>query len=148
MIRSLAACLVLAALAAPAQAQQTGPDGQSAAFGPAHPLLKSQAVVTGNIVRVGDLVENAGIIANVPIFRAPDLGATGVVPVDAVIEAVRAHALIGLDTGGLNEVVVTRASREIPVADIEASVARALSVRFNLGDVTDIQVRFERDPRV
>ena len=34
------------------------------------------------------------------------------VSADAVAEAVRAHALIGLDTGGLSEVVVTRASRD------------------------------------
>src|SRR5260221_7284538 len=73
------------------------------------PVLKSAAIVTGDIVRVGDLVENAGIIANVAIFRAPDLGFTGNVPASAVVEAVRAHALVGLDTGGINEVAVTRA---------------------------------------
>jgi flagella basal body P-ring formation protein FlgA len=111
------------------------------------PQLKSEALVTGGIVRVGDLIDNAGIIANVAIFRAPDLGATGVVPAESVVEAVRAHALVGLDTNGISEVVVTRASREIPVADVEASVARALSARFNLGDAKEITVAFERDPR-
>ena len=70
-------------------------------------------------MRIGDLVENAGIVANVPIFRAPDLGRTGTVPADAVVEAVRPHALIGLDTGGLTEVVVTRASRTIAAKEIE-----------------------------
>ena len=78
------------------------------------PVLKAEATVTGDIVRIGDLVEHAGIVAKVPIFRAPDLGSTGTVPADAVIEAVRNHALIGLDTGGVSEVVVTRASRTIP----------------------------------
>jgi flagella basal body P-ring formation protein FlgA len=115
---------------------------------PARPVLKAEATITGNIVRVGDLVENAGIIANVAIFRAPDLGQTGTVPAETVVEAVRAHALIGLNTAGIGEVVVTRASRAIPVAEIEQSVARALSVRFNLGNVKDIAVAFERDPRV
>lgn len=113
---------------------------------PARPVLKAEALVTGGIVRVGDLIDNAGIIANVAIFRAPDLGATGVVPADAVVEAVRAHALVGLDTNGLTEVVVTRAAREIPVADVEAAVARSLSARFNLGDAKEITVKFERDP--
>src|SRR5665647_1840544 len=78
------------------------------------PVLKSDALVTGGIVRVGDLVDNAGIIANVAIFRAPDLGLTGVVPADAVVEAVRTHGLVGLDTNGISEVTVARASREIP----------------------------------
>lgn len=142
MIRTLPAALaiLLALGAAQAAAQSTAE--------PARPLLKAQATVTGSVVRVGDLIDNAGIIANVAIFRAPDLGGTGTVPASAVIEAVRAHALVGLDTGGLDEVTVTRASRAIPVADIEHSVARALSTRFNLGAVKDISVNFERDPRV
>jgi flagellar basal body P-ring formation protein FlgA len=135
-IKTLATAALLATLAAPAYAADA-----------ARPMLRSEAMVTGGIVRVGDLIDNAGIIANVAIFRAPDLGLTGVVPADAVIEAVRAHALIGLDTNGIAEVVVTRASREIPVADVEVAVARALSARFNLGDAKEITVNFERDPR-
>ena len=47
------------------------------------PAAQGEAVVTGAIVRIGDLVENAGAVADVPIFRAPDLGQTGTVPADA-----------------------------------------------------------------
>src|SRR4051794_25491281 len=53
--------------------------------------LKSQVTVSSDVVRIGDLVENAGAAANAPIFRAPDLGQTGAVPVRAVLEAVRPH---------------------------------------------------------
>jgi len=114
MIRTLTlAGAALIALAVPAVGQTT------AALVQNRPVLKAEAVVTGDIVRIGDLVAHAGIVANRPIFRAPDLGSTGTVSVEAVIEAVRAHALIGLDTGGVNEVVVTRASRTIPAKDIE-----------------------------
>ncbi|MDO9412224.1 MAG: flagellar basal body P-ring formation chaperone FlgA [Pseudolabrys sp.] len=135
MIRTIVTAALLAAtLAVPA-------------FAADRPVLKSEALVTGGVVRVGDLIDNAGYIANVAIFRAPDLGATGIVPADAVVEAVRAHALVGLDTNGLTEVVVTRAAREIPVADVEAAVARSLSTRFNLGEPKEITVLFERDPR-
>ncbi len=42
-------------------------------------------------MRIGDLIEHAGIIAKVPIFRAPDLGSTGTVPAEAVVEAVRQY---------------------------------------------------------
>jgi flagellar basal body P-ring formation protein FlgA len=111
------------------------------------PRLKAEATVTGSVVRVGDLVENAGIIAKVPIFRAPDLGATGTVSAESVVEAVRAHALIGLDTGDVSEVVVTRASRTIPAQDIEDRVAQALSAQYALGPVKDIQVIFDRELR-
>lgn len=112
---------------------------------PKRPVLKSEATVNGPVVRVGDLVENAGIIAKVPIFRAPDLGFTGTVPAEAVVAAVRTHALIGLDTGGVTEVTVTRAARAISAKEIEDIVARALSVQYNLGKPSDITIVFERD---
>ena len=142
MIRTAAiAALALAALAAPATAQVT------ASVEPMHPRLRADAVVTGDLVRVGDLVSNAGVIANVPIFRAPDLGATGTVPAEAVVEAVRGHQLVGLDTAGLSEVTVTRASRPIPVEDIENVIARALASQFSLGDPKDIVFNFDSELR-
>ena len=142
MIRTLTlAFAALTTLAVPALAQTTVALVQN------RPMLKAEAVITGDIVRIGDLVEHAGIVANIPIFRAPDLGSTRAVPADAVIEAVRAHALIGLDTGGFNEVVVTRASRTIPAKDIENCVADALSRQFALGAPKDVAVIFERELR-
>lgn len=135
MIRNLiAAATALLTLGATAAAQE-------------HPRLKPEATIAGSIVRVGDLIEHAGVIAKVPIFRAPDLGATGSVPANAVVEAVRRLGLIGLDTGDVSEVVVTRASRVIPAADIEARVAKALSAQYALGPVKDIQVNFDRELR-
>jgi flagellar basal body P-ring formation protein FlgA len=138
--RSVIALAPLATLAAPALAQTDAP-------AQGRPVLKSEAIVTGDVVRIGDLVENAGIIANVPVFRAPDLGSTGSVPADAVIEAVRAHALIGLDTAGLSEVVVIRASRSIPAKDVEDAIAASLSKQFGLGEPKNIGVIFERELR-
>ena len=115
---------------------------------PEHPKLKAEAVITGGIVRIGDLVDHAGIIANVPIFRAPDLGVTGTVSAEAVIEAVRPYALVGLDTGDVAEVTVTRASRAIPAKIIEDRVAEALATQYALGPVKDIVVHFEREMRM
>ena len=119
----------------------------AAASEPERPKLKAETVVTSDIVRVGDLIDHAGIIAKVPIFRAPDLGATGTVSSEAVIEAVRALALVGLDTGDVSEVVVTRASRAILAKDIEDRVAQALSTQFALGPRKDIVVNFDRELR-
>jgi flagellar basal body P-ring formation protein FlgA len=111
------------------------------------PKLKAEATVTGDIVRIGDLVDHAGVIAKVPIFRAPDLGSTGSVSADAVVEAVRAYALVGLDTGDLSEVVVTRASRAIPAKEVEDRIAQALSTQYALGPAKDIAVNFDRELR-
>ena len=142
MIRTLVvASVALLLLGAEAGAQVT------AALGPLHPKLKAEATVTGNLVRIGDLVDNAGLVADVPIFRSPDLGTTGTVSTEAVVEAVRAHALIGLDTAGLSEVAVTRASRTIKPETIERSIAQALSAQFSLGAPDDISLSFDGDLR-
>jgi flagellar basal body P-ring formation protein FlgA len=137
MIRNLIIATALLALGASATA---APDQE-------RPRLKPEATVTGNIVHIGDLIEHAGIVAKVPIFRAPDLGSTGTVSADVVLEAVRAYALVGLDTGDVSEVVVTRASRTIPAKDIEERVAQALSAQYALGPRKDIMVTFDRELR-
>jgi len=141
--RTFAAATALAATLAAA----TAPAAAQNAAEPARPVLKSHVTVNANIVRIGDLIDNAGVVSDVAIFRAPDLGTTGTVPVAAVIEAVRPHALVGFDTGGATEVTVTRASREIPITEIEHSLAAALAARFKVGPAADIVVAFDRDPR-
>src|SRR5689334_5942286 len=111
------------------------------------PILKSEATVTGDIVRIGDLIENACIVASVPIFRAPDLGYTGSISSEAVLEAVRSHALIGVATGGVRDIVVRRATRTIPIKEVEDAVAGTLSAKFNLGPANEILVNFAREMR-
>ena len=54
-----------AALALPLAGLLAGP----AAAQNAMPALRANVVVTGDIVRIGDLVENAGAVADVPIFN-------------------------------------------------------------------------------
>jgi flagella basal body P-ring formation protein FlgA len=113
----------------------------------AAPALKANVTVTSDVVRIGDLIDNAGPVADVPIFRAPDLGTTGAVATDSIVEAIRPHQLIGVDTRGLAEVIVTRASRTITTQEITASVARALSGQYGFGDAHNIQVNFDREVR-
>jgi len=143
MIRSilLVAPVMLIALADPAAAQS--PDaGESAG-----PALKASATVTGDIVRIGDLVENAGPVADVPIFRAPDLGQTGSVPFASVREAVRGHHIIGLDSRGLAEVAVTHAARTITAQNVETRILLALAGKFGLPDAGNLAVVFDNDVR-
>jgi flagella basal body P-ring formation protein FlgA len=137
MIRT-ALVATLIALASPAAAQTI------ASLTPPHPVLKRQAIVTGDIVRIGDLIDNAGIVADVPIFRAPDPGETGAVAASRVAEAVRAHAIVGLDTGGATEVVVTRISRAIPVKEMQTRIAEALASRYRIGAAQDLMLNFDR----
>src|SRR3569623_1659171 len=140
MIRFALTLAASFALSAAAMAQTATPATQ-------RPVLKAEATVTGDLVRIGDLVENAGMIAGEPIFRAPDLGMTGTVPAAAIVEAVRAHALVGLDTAGLTDVKVTRAARMIPASAVEDELARALSEQYQLGAAKDISINFDRAVR-
>lgn len=112
------------------------------------PRLRERVAVTSEIVRIGDLVENAGIAGSVPVFRAPDLGQTGAVPVQRVADALRPYDLADIDTEGLSEVVVTRLSRAITGKDIAERIARAVSGQPGYGDAQNIAVTIDRDIRV
>jgi flagellar basal body P-ring formation protein FlgA len=121
--------------------------GTAAAQTPAPPALKASVTVTSDVVHIGDLVENAGPVADVAIFRAPDLGTTGAVATDRIVDAIRPHQLIGIDTRGIAEVIVTRASRAISAQEISASVAHALAGQYGFGTAHNIMVNFDRDVR-
>jgi flagellar basal body P-ring formation protein FlgA len=111
------------------------------------PTLRANVTVTGDVVHIGDLIDNAGAVAEVPIFRSPDLGTRGAVATDRIVEAIRPHQLIDIDTRGLSEVIVTRASRTITAQEISARVAQALSGHFGLGEARNVTVYFDRDIR-
>src|SRR5580700_5808806 len=121
--------------------------GVAAAQTTTTPALKASVIVSGDVVRIGDLVENAGPVADVPIFRAPDLGTTGAVATDRIVDAIRSHQLIGIDTRGLSEVIVTHASRAIPAREISARIAQALSGQYGFGNARDILINFDGDVR-
>ncbi len=120
---------------------------QVAASDDVRPRLKPETVVTGDLVRIGDLVENAGVVASVPVFRSPDLGSTGSVPAETVIEAVRTHALVGLDPGDVRDVVVTRATRTIDADELKQAIAGGITAQYGLGPSEDLAVSFDRMPR-
>jgi flagellar basal body P-ring formation protein FlgA len=112
----------------------------------AAPALRANVQVSSDIVRIGDLIDNAGSAAQIAIYRAPDLGTTGSLPVPQVINALRAHQVIGVDTRDLKEISVTRLARAIDGKDIEAQVGRALERKNGLGDSANLNLTFDRDP--
>jgi flagellar basal body P-ring formation protein FlgA len=135
--RTIATLTMLSALGGAAAAQSAPPA----------PALRASVTVTSDVVHIGDLVENAGPVADIPIFRSPDLGTTGVVVTDRIVAAIRPHQLIGIDTRGLGEVVVTRSSRAITAQEISGRIAQALAGQYGFGDAHNILVNFDRDVR-
>jgi flagellar basal body P-ring formation protein FlgA len=119
----------------------------AAAAQSARPALRASVTVQSDLVRIGDLVANAGPVGNVAIFRAPDLGTTGAVSTDRIVDAIRPYQLIDIDTGGLAEVTVTRASRAIALKEISDCIAGALSRQYRLGAPRHIELTFDRPLR-
>jgi flagellar basal body P-ring formation protein FlgA len=112
----------------------------------APPALRANVTVSGDIVRIGDLVDNAGSAGATAIYRAPDLGTTGSLPVTQVLNTLRTHQVIGVDTRDLKEISVTRLARTLETREIELAVARALERRNGLGDAVNLSLAFDRDP--
>jgi flagellar basal body P-ring formation protein FlgA len=138
MLRSTT-LLTLIALSTPAAAQTSSP--------PATPRLKAEVTVKGELVRIGDLVDNAGAAADIPIFRAPNLGETGTVPAASVLAAILPHSLVTVDARGLTDITVTRASRTITRQEIDVRLAAALTGQYGLSEPKNLNIVFDRDLR-
>ena len=136
MIRAVAVALVVAA-AAPAA-------GEEIASAPAPiPTLKRTVTVADDLVRIGDMIDNAGDVADTPIFRAPDAGTTGSVTLQQVIDAIRPYHLHQLDTQGITAVAVTRTGRTIDATEIETQIARTFAGRYGFGDAKNLRVTLD-----
>jgi flagella basal body P-ring formation protein FlgA len=109
------------------------------------PVLRANVNVASDVVRIGDVVDNAGNAAQIAIYRAPDLGTTGSLPTAQLLAALRAHQVIGVDTKDLKAISVTRLARTLEAGDIELQVARALERRNGLGDAANLSLTFDRD---
>jgi flagella basal body P-ring formation protein FlgA len=136
---TLLAAALLHHASAPAQSQSGDTLGR--------PVLRTNITVSGELVRVGDFVAQPGRAAEAAVFRAPDLGETGNVPVSQVIEALRTHGILGVDTRGASAVTVHRASRVVSAKEIEALVAAAIAAHANVSDPKALVVNFDRAPR-
>src|SRR6202165_5590912 len=138
-IRSLLLATALLAATSAAASAQVRDDVIAA------PVLRANVTVSGDLVRIGDVIDNAGSSAQIAIYRAPDLGTTGTLPTAQVIAALRAHQVIGVDTRDLREIQVTRLARTLDGRDIELQVAHALERRNGLGEAANLSLTFDRD---
>ncbi|WP_430715167.1 flagellar basal body P-ring formation chaperone FlgA [Rhodopseudomonas boonkerdii] len=138
--RSLFLATVLIASAATAALGQVRRDDTIAV-----PTLRANVSISSDVVRIGDVIDNAGPAADIAIYRAPDLGTVGSLTTAQILATLRAHQVIGVDTGGLQSISVTRLSRSIESREIETQVARALQHRHGLGDAANLTLTFDRD---
>jgi len=138
LANTLLATAMLAA-GAPAALAQQGSDMI------ASPVLHANVTVASDLVRIGDLIDNAGSFAQIAVYRAPDIGTSGTIPTAQVLTALRAHQVIGVDTRNIREVTVTRLARTLESKAIELAVAQALEHKNGLGDAANLTLTFDRD---
>ncbi|MGV3635719.1 MAG: flagellar basal body P-ring formation chaperone FlgA [Pseudorhodoplanes sp.] len=107
------------------------------------PSLRPAVLVSGDVVRIGDLVADVDSEkADIALFRAPDLGETGSVQVAAVIKALRPY-LFNVESGNFAEVSVTRASRMISATEIKHQIAEIVAGRLRLSDPKTVLVTLD-----
>lgn len=131
-----------------------GLGSQVAAAQDAAPVLREQIKVLSELVTLGDLFENAGAVADVAVFRSPDLGTRGFVGADRVKAAAQQHGLYWNNPGGVAQVSVERPGRLVTLEEITRVVAEAAAEEMNVPD-EDLQVALDRrereyhvDPRI
>jgi flagella basal body P-ring formation protein FlgA len=110
----------------------------------AAPLLKSDIVVNAAVVTLGDMFDDAGLMAEQPLFRAPEPGTTGQVSL-AEIDAALGRAGIALfDANGLESVRVSRAATIVDEAMLTQLIAADLAERGIITDEMSVDTLFAR----
>lgn len=106
--------------------------------------LKADVVVTGEIVTLGDLFEDAGPLAGTPVFQAPDPGVKGALPASEALAAAAAAGL-SVDRSPVDQVVVSRASALVDEAGLAALLRDPTAERIGLAPA-DVEMLFDRAP--
>lgn len=135
MIRTLLASLRILALGLPLVAGGTVP----LAAAELHPAV----TVSQDVVRLGDLFDDAGKAADVVIAQAPAPGLAGQLSVSRISLAARRSGIDWHNHAGLTHVVIARAGVQVPETDIAAAIADAVTARSpSLSDPSSLQVDF------
>src|SRR5260370_3017769 len=119
-MRSLFLATALLAATSAAASAQTRDDVVAA------PVLRAKVAVAGDLVRIGDVIDNAGTSGKIAIYRAPELGTTGTLSTAQVLSVLRTHPVIGVDTRDLREIQLTRLARTLLASAFAVAIARAL----------------------
>ena len=107
------------------------------------PSLKSDVVVTAEIVTVGDMFDDAGSMAELAIFRAPKPGTTGMVELNAITHAAKLVGLTEFENVGIARVRVSRAATIIDAPMLQGMVTEDLRTRGILQDGVTPQLSFD-----
>ncbi|WP_108396462.1 flagellar basal body P-ring formation chaperone FlgA [Devosia submarina] len=95
----------------------------------AAPVLKREITVSGPIVTVGDMFDDAGLTAENPLFRAPKPGTSGLVQLADIRSATARIGIETFDAAGLDAVRVSRAATIVDQSTLAALINQDLANR-------------------
>ncbi len=109
----------------------------------AAPVLKSAVSVNRPIVTVGDMFDDAGLLAETALFRAPAPGTTGMVSLEAVRDAATRAGLGDYVADGVMAVKVERRATVIDTTELTNLIEGDLSFRGLLPADAQVSARFD-----
>lgn len=111
----------------------------------AAPVLRAEVSVNHEIVTVGDMFADAGLLAERALFRAPAPGTTGIVSLEAVRAAAAKAGLIDYDAEGVARVTVERRVAVVGAELLSELIAADLAARGLVPAGAEVSTRFS-DP--
>lgn len=109
----------------------------------AQPILRGDITIDAALVTVGDVFENAGLLAETAIFRAPAPGTSGVVTIEQITNAVTPLGLNRFETAGLDRIRVTRPGVPVDMETISGLIEADLIQRGILNDTMNMQLALD-----
>jgi flagella basal body P-ring formation protein FlgA len=110
----------------------------------ATPVLKGDITVNKAIVTVGDIFDDAGILAETGMFMAPAPGTTGVVPLDDIRRAATLAGVADFENVGFTRIRVARAAKVVDASALEALLNADLARQGVISDGMHAIAHFDR----
>jgi flagella basal body P-ring formation protein FlgA len=110
----------------------------------AAPVLKAEIIVVAPVVTVGDMFDAAGAAAELPLFRAPNPGTSGMVSIGDIGAALARAGVEDFEIGGLDSVRVTRAAAVVDEAVLAGLITADLAQRGIIGAGMTVDTLFSK----
>lgn len=109
----------------------------------AEPMLRGDVTVSAAIVTVGDLFEDAGLMAETAVFRAPAPGTSGVLSLQDIASAVQAAGIETFEPAGFERIRVARLGIEIGPDLLSGLIADDLRAKGILNADMDMDIALD-----
>jgi flagellar basal body P-ring formation protein FlgA len=111
----------------------------------AAPVLRSEVTVNHAIVTVGDMFDDAGLLAEKALFRAPAPGTTGIVSLESMRAAAATVGLTEYDAEGVLRVRVVRPATLVDGPMLTTLITDDLAARGIVRDGIVVAARFDQE---